>query len=61
MDYPEQTDTIEAYLQDKLTDPSDRQAVKKAVDALLRRGHSYGSIRRVLDRMSVNTEEFPEG
>ena len=33
--------------------------VKKAIDALLRRGHSYGDIRRALSRFSIE-EDFPE-
>lgn len=59
-DYPEQTDAIEAYLCSKLTDRSDHRQVKKAVDALLRRGHNYYEIRRVMDKMSLDTDDFPE-
>ena len=59
-DYPEQTDAIEAYLRSKLTDRSDHRQVKKAVDALLRRGHNYYEIRRVMDKMSLDTDDFPE-
>ena len=59
-DYPDQQDTIEDYLRSKLTATSDSATVKKAVDALLRRGHSYGNIRRVLNTLSVDTDDFPE-
>ena len=31
-----------------------------AVDALIRRGHSYGTIRRALDALSFDTEDFQE-
>ena len=48
-DYPDQTDAIRAFLQGRLTPESDKNDVKKAIDALLRRGHSYGDIRRVVD------------
>lgn len=56
-DFPDQTDYIMKFLNAKLTDPEDPKLVKKCVDALLRRGHSYGQIRGVLGRMG---QEFPE-
>jgi len=59
-DYPDQNEKIRAFLRSRLDARSDRRDVKKAVDALLRRGHSYGSIRRELDRMDVDRDEFPE-
>ena len=31
--------------------------IKKAIDALLRRGHSYGTIRRVLNELSFDSED----
>ena len=34
--------------------------VKKAIDALLRRGHSYGAIREALKKISLDSEEFTE-
>lgn len=57
-DYPDQTEHILTYLQSKLSDPSDHKQVKKAIDALLRRGHSYGQIRSALRQLG--TDEFPE-
>ena len=59
-DYPDQNEHILAFLRSKIDDPSDQKAVKKAVDALLRRGHSYRQIRSVLQRMDVDQEDFPE-
>lgn len=59
-DYPEQTQSIEDYLVAHLKGDTDPKSVKKAVDALLRRGHSYGVIRRVLDGLAVDTDAFPE-
>ncbi len=56
--YPEQTDKIYAFLEDKLSDNPDPKAVKRTVDALLRRGHSYGVIRRCLDRLNLETEGY---
>lgn len=46
--------TIDRFLEQKLTDPSDRKQVKKASDALVRRGFSWNEvsegIRRARDR-----------
>jgi len=55
-DYPDQTEHIRAFLTARLTDPSDPKQVKRAVDALIRRGHSYSEIRRVMNEM--NAEDF---
>lgn len=48
-DYPDQTDKIRAYLDVHLPEEPDTKTIKKVVDALIRRGHSYGTIRRVMD------------
>lgn len=59
-DYPDQTDRIEAFLRSRLDGDSDEKQTKRAVDALIRRGHSYGDIRRVLNTLSFDTEDFLE-
>ena len=59
-DYPDQSDSILAYLKDHLQEDADQRAVKRAVDALLRRGHSFSQIRRGLENLSLETDEFPE-
>ena len=59
-DYPDQKDRIEKFLRSRLADNSDEKQIKKAIDALLRRGHSYGIIRRVLNEMSFDSEDFIE-
>ena len=59
-DYPDQSEKIEGFLRARLGPGSDRREIKRAVDALLRRGHSYGSIQRVLRAMELETEEFLE-
>ena len=59
-DYPQQNEYILRFLKSKLTDPGDPKQVKKAVDALLRRGHSYLQIRSALQSFSVDPDEFPE-
>ena len=59
-DYPDQTEYILSFLRGKLGSDWTEKDLKKSIDALLRRGHSYGSIRRVLEKLSVDTDEFPE-
>ena len=59
-DYPDQTERIEDFLRSRLDAESSDKEIKKAVDALLRRGHSYGTIRRALNELQFDAEEFPE-
>ena len=59
-DFPDQSEKIEQFLRSRLDSQSDRRQVKRAVDALIRRGHSYGSIRKVLSDMQLETEDFLE-
>ncbi len=59
-DYPDQWEKIEAFLRSRLDADSDRKQINKAIDALIRRGHSYGTIRQVLNGMSFDTEDYFE-
>lgn len=59
-DYPDQREKMISFLKSKITDPSDQRAVKRAVDALIRRGHSYRAIREALSELSFDTDDFPE-
>lgn len=59
-DYPDQTEKITAFLKSRLDADSDEKQFRRAVDALIRRGHSYGTIRRALDALSFDTEDFQE-
>lgn len=59
-DYPDQSEYILAYLQTKLPDCRDPRALRKVMDALLRRGHSYSQIRKGLSQLSLDAEDFPE-
>ena len=59
-EYPDQWDRIEAFLKSRLDADADQKQVKRAVDALIRRGHSYGTIRKVLSELSFDTEEYIE-
>ena len=59
-DYPDQMDKILSFLHSRLDEDSDDREVKKAIDALLRRGHSYGTIREALKNISLDSDEFME-
>ena len=56
-DYPDQMEKITAFLRSRLDEDSDEKQVKKAIDALLRRGHSYRTIREALNELSFDSEE----
>ena len=58
--YPDQKEKISAFLQARITDASDQRQIKRAVDALLRRGHSYRVIREALSELSFDSDDFPE-
>ena len=59
-DYPDQAERIEAFLRSHLDGTSDQKQVKRAIDALIRRGHSYGTIRQILNNLSFDTEDYFE-
>lgn len=54
--YPDQAEKILAYLKAKITSREDPREVKRAVDALLRRGHSYAAIRSCLNSMELDND-----
>ena len=55
--YPDQTDAIARFLEQRIKDPSDPKQVKRAIDAALRRGHGYGQIKRALEQIGSELEE----
>ena len=55
-DYPDQTDRIADFLRTKLRDPEDPKQVRRAIDAALRRGHSYGEVKRALEMIGTESE-----
>ena len=59
-DYPDQMDKILSFLRSRLEANSEQKEIRRAVDALIRRGHNYGTIRRALDKLAFDTDEFPE-
>ena len=59
-DYPDQRDKITDFLRSRLGESWDERDLKRAIDALLRRGHKYADIRRGLNNLSLDTDDFPE-
>ena len=59
-DYPEQLDKIMDFLESRLPDDATEKDVKRVIDALVRRGHSYGTIRRAMQEMAMNWHDLPE-
>ena len=55
-DYPDQTERIADFLRSKLRDPDDPKQVRRAIDAALRRGHSYGSVKRALELIGTESD-----
>ena len=56
-DLPDSAGKIDAFLSRRLTDPNDREAVRKVSAALFRRGFSWEEIRASLRRFDSNIEE----
>ena len=55
-DYPDQTEKILVFLKTKLGDNWDEKELRRSTDSLLRRGHSYQEIRRVLQIYSEDKD-----
>ena len=59
-DYPDQQGKIMEFLQNKLGNEWDEKDLRKAFDALIRRGHSYSAIRKAMEILSMELEDLPE-
>ena len=59
-DYPDQREKISQFLKSRITNASDQKQIKRAVDSLLRRGHSYRVIREALKELCFDADDFPE-
>ena len=59
-DYPDQTDKIVSFLKTRISDFGDERQLRRAMDALVRRGHSYSEIRSAMEQISLDFDEFPE-
>lgn len=51
-EYPDQSQEILQFLHRRLGEEPDEKQTRRAIDALLRRGHSWSDIRRVLRQIS---------
>ena len=58
-DYPDQTDKILEFLRSRLKEGYEERDVRRATDALLRRGHSYQEIRKAMQQLDFD-EDFRE-
>lgn len=54
---PENRDRLDRFIASRLTDPEDREQVRKVSAALYRRGYSWEEIRSALGRFHAETEE----
>ena len=59
-DYPDQLEKIEDFLRARLGEASGEREVKRAIDALMRRGHRYAVIRKALNRLELDQEDCLE-
>ena len=57
-DYPDQEEAVVEFLRQKLGENRDEKACRRAIDAAIRRGHSYNTIRRALRKL--NADIYPE-
>ena len=54
-DYPDQQEKILSFLQNKLGESWTEKDLRRTIDALLRRGHSYPEIRKALQLFSEDS------
>ena len=58
--YPDQSEHIQTFLRTRLSNDWDERDLRRAIDALIRRGHSYGQIRQVLQDLQLDMELMEE-
>ena len=58
--YPDQTEQITDFLRSRLGEQWDQQDLRKCIDALMRKGHSYGTVRKALSQFSVDPEDMDD-
>ena len=54
---PSDDSKIDKFISSRLTDPEDRDQVRKVSAALFRRGYSWEDIRKALNRFNADTED----
>ena len=60
VDYPDMEESIADFLRGKLGANPDEKDKKRAIDAALRRGHNYSQIRKALNSLDVDHDDFLE-
>ena len=55
-DYPDQSEHIAEFLRSRLGDSWEDKDLRKAIDALMRRGHNYSQIRKALQTLSEDCD-----
>ena len=58
--YPDQTNSIVSFLRGRLRGQWDEKDLKKAVDALMRRGHNYSQIKAALEQLKLQLDDLQE-
>jgi len=58
--YPDMTDSIYKFLCIKLRGDWDERELKRVIDALMRKGHSYSQIRAALERLKIDADDLQE-
>ena len=59
-DYPDMEESIADFLRSKLGADPDEKDKKRAIDAALRRGHNYSQIRRAMNSLDMDHDDFLE-
>ena len=59
-EYPDMEEQIADFLRGRLGTDPDEKDMKRAIDAALRRGHSYSQIRRALNSLRLDHDDFLE-
>lgn len=57
-DYPDQQDKIMEFLNSRLRGSWEERDLKRAIDALVRRGHSYSEIQQCLRKLQLDGEDY---
>ena len=54
---PKQDEKIDKFVRARLTDPTDKNQIKKIADGLARRGYSWREIKAALERFKAALED----
>lgn len=60
-DYPDQQEAILSFLRSRLTGQWEEKELRRTIDALIRRGHSYTDIKKALRELEQDVEFLEEG